>query len=475
MKNQTPSILLRLFQVCQMNFQRCWTALQLCWAGLLTFLGLNNLAGSLFPKKVWIKQPLSTRRILIRFWPMAAGIIIFFMLVIGLELVLDEPSGVADAPSAPLNNDREDPKKPDEKLAECFKKSGMSRYYCLITKSELLKLFETFAIAIALILYLFDKEERREQVIRENWSLIDGARGSETSGARFQAIQCLYEEKASLRGLDVPNGDLRGINLDGANLTRSNFSGTDFYKASLVGCDLENSYLRKAKFRDVDLSGSSLISSNLKDAKFRGANLSGTQLGRTKMHRADFTGATLIQADLRGASIQSTILRGANLSQSTVRMADFYRVDFRDVILEGCDIGRAKFTECSNMPIELVKSAENWQTARFKNMLHNFNLDRIKEQNFTENINQNSELFRADEDVRKIEDLLERLKTQREWRFSSLEDIRKKVEHEGFFIPPVRDISDLIAHLEDMEEEKREELTYLTNTFIQNTTATLAP
>jgi uncharacterized protein YjbI with pentapeptide repeats len=424
--------------------------------------------------------PLGKQQATISLWRACAGTLTILAFIISFEMYLSQqevksegsqretissnrgasPEGTQPEKSPALSPaSSEKTKEPSvvEKsaLQQCPYRISLRTVYCLLTESKLLPLFETFAIAVALILYLSSQEERREQSIREDWALIDGARGSETSGARLHAIERLYAEKTSLRGLDVPGGDLYGVKLDAANLMKSNFVGADIQSGSFIGANLQYSTLTNANFSKSKLNNADLRCSSLKGAKFEDAVLCNAKLGATEMFRASFRKANLAGADLRGARLQETILRGANLRDSKLMRTKFYRVDFQDVILDGSDIDRAEFRECVNLTFDMIQKTIHWQDACFEDMLHNFNLKRVEKIDFItldESEPPDRKLVKLNEATSRIRDLVDRLKHRPSWIESSPEELRVEVQKEGFTLPELMELSTLLNYLESQNK-----------------------
>jgi uncharacterized protein YjbI with pentapeptide repeats len=140
---------------------------------------------------------------------------------------------------------------------------------------------QNFAVIAAAFLYLFDVIDRRKQVERQAWQLIDGARGAETSGGRRQAIEDLYEEDKEnlLEGLDVDGADLIKINLSEANLERGNFKGTDLRGVNFKGAKLKLAHFQGAKLNGADFSGFSENKTDLWGANFEGADFYTVPIG----------------------------------------------------------------------------------------------------------------------------------------------------------------------------------------------------
>ena len=112
--------------------------------------------------------------------------------------------------------------------------------------------------------------------------------------------------------------DLNGINLEDANLSRTDLSGTSLQdstlkranltEANLSGIRLDRAKCFNANFTDADLRGSIL-----NNAEFRGANLKKANLACCKLSGANFHGA-----NLAGASLAVTELWGTKIfSEST--------------------------------------------------------------------------------------------------------------------------------------------------------------
>ena len=85
----------------------------------------------------------------------------------------------------------------------------------------------------------------------------------------------------------------------------------------------------KKAILDYDLRGADLNEANLSRANLRGADLS-----RANLREADLRGANLSRADLRGADLREADLRGANLSRADLRGADLSEADLRGADLD---------------------------------------------------------------------------------------------------------------------------------------------
>jgi uncharacterized protein YjbI with pentapeptide repeats len=104
------------------------------------------------------------------------------------------------------------------------------------------------------------------------------------------------ESKSQPYVLDMSFQVMRGLNLSGADFSRSCF----------VATDLTDAVLEAANFQKANLSGAVLINVN-----FKGANLRGADLRHANLERADLDGADLTDAELAGARFGWANLVGA--------------------------------------------------------------------------------------------------------------------------------------------------------------------
>jgi hypothetical protein len=126
---------------------------------------------------------------------------------------------------------------------KCKYQLNIASLICLTSDLKLLSQLQNLAVIYAAILFIWGTFDRKKQLERQAWQLIDGAQGSETSGARRQAIEELYQEGSDITGLDADGADLRGINLSGANL-----EGASFKNAILEEANFQRANLERANF-----------------------------------------------------------------------------------------------------------------------------------------------------------------------------------------------------------------------------------
>ncbi|MDZ8053733.1 MAG: pentapeptide repeat-containing protein [Aulosira sp. ZfuVER01] len=216
-------------------------------------------------------------------------------------------------------------------------------FICRIGNSKLLQQIQNFSVIFVAFLFILDTFERKKRAYREAWSLIDGARDSETSGARILALKELQEDKVSLRGLDAEKADLMEINLQGAFLEKANLRGALLQRINLISANVQDSDFREA---------------NLQEAKLQKANLRRVKLQRAKLNKAELQGAILSGANMQKATLEETQLQEADLSGVDFREADLWRAN-----LSGANIESAIFTGAKKLDIAQVQKAKNWEKA----------------------------------------------------------------------------------------------------------------
>ncbi|MUG91506.1 pentapeptide repeat-containing protein [Scytonema sp. UIC 10036] len=274
----------------------------------------------------------------------------------------------------------------NEENKKCkYKFNILTWLICPLSDSKLLGQVQNIGVLSAAILYFWDTFDRKKQLERQAWQLIDGAQGSETSGARKQAIEDLYEEGADITGLDADGADLRGIDLSGADLTRASFKNAILEEANFQGANL-----RGANFAGANLQGADLRGANLIEANLTGANLQRLYKRNTNEQEIEIT-TKLQGAKLRRAKLNKTTLyytkfgefngKNTDLSHAFFRKANILNADFRNANIEGAHFGGAK-TGYDELDIKIICQAANYKKALYSQSFlnkypkENFQLDK---------------------------------------------------------------------------------------------------
>ncbi|MCW8826918.1 MAG: pentapeptide repeat-containing protein [Gammaproteobacteria bacterium] len=101
----------------------------------------------------------------------------------------------------------------------------------------------------------------------------------------------------SAPGVNMNHASMEKMRLDGAKLSRGNFSYAIMQLVNLKGADLmlanlEGAHLHAANLQGANLMMANLQKANLVDADLSGANLQGANLSGTILIKAKFDGAT---------------------------------------------------------------------------------------------------------------------------------------------------------------------------------------
>jgi uncharacterized protein YjbI with pentapeptide repeats len=178
----------------------------------------------------------------------------------------------------------------------------------------------------------------------------------------------IYTQGAA--GRNLSRADLRGADLQGANLGRANLE-----KADLRGAKLEQADLSEADLRGADLQGAELEQANLREANLEWADLSEANLEGANLEGAGLNGTDIRKANLGGANLRKAVvgrdtklddkwrlvwrivskgaashdLPGASLSEANLEGVDLRRANLSEADLRGADLQGAKL-EQANLP-----------------------------------------------------------------------------------------------------------------------------
>jgi uncharacterized protein YjbI with pentapeptide repeats len=166
---------------------------------------------------------------------------------------------------------------------------------------EVLEYLGRFSVLIAVILYFSESGDRIKQKHYQAWQVINTAQGKGGSGGRIEALQELNADRVPLVGVDASSAFLQGLQLERANLLRSDFSAADL--------------------RGSDLKSADLSSADLHSANFRGSNL----------EYASFEYADMSEADLWGSDLTGAKLRGANLGAADLSFVNLSKIDWKQL------------------------------------------------------------------------------------------------------------------------------------------------
>jgi serine/threonine-protein kinase len=113
--------------------------------------------------------------------------------------------------------------------------------------------------------------------------------------------------------------NLSMLNLQGADLSGTNFNSAQLQKTNLQGANLHNSDFGRASLTDANLRDANLSKAYLNNADLEGADLRGADLSNAYLSNANLRGANLCGANLTGAKISDEQLVLAKTNWMTVR------------------------------------------------------------------------------------------------------------------------------------------------------------
>ena len=136
---------------------------------------------------------------------------------------------------------------------------------------------------------------------------------------------------------DPKNGeiDLRGANLNGANLVGAKLNNANLEKAEINNANLEKAELNEAEISYAKLNKTNLIESQLNKARLYGAELKEAYLNGAILNEAILGQADLFKASLNMAQLVNTYLKKANLEGTDIFQSNLTEVDLQGANLTG--------------------------------------------------------------------------------------------------------------------------------------------
>ncbi len=224
-------------------------------------------------------------------------------------------------------------------------------------------------IILALIALWQSAVDQRKTRQYQAWQAITLAQGKSGNGGRIAALQDLYKQRVSLRGVNLTGDTTRthgGAYLRDLELPPRAGSFVDWLlRRTPKGVDLTEADLRGADLRDADLRNAILQKAKLQGADLTNAHLQG----------ADLSHARLQDAELRGAQLQKADLTEANLENAHILFAVLTCADLCDANLE---IHRPEGASGLFMTYPLDRegllATRDWRGARLPERLREFAL-----------------------------------------------------------------------------------------------------
>lgn len=118
---------------------------------------------------------------------------------------------------------------------------------------------------------------------------------------------------------DFASSNISLFNLQGADLSGTNFHSARLIKTNLQGANLENSDFARASLKEANLRDANLSKAYLSHADLECTDLRGADLSYTYLSQANLRGANLCGANLTGAKVTDEQLALAKINWLTVR------------------------------------------------------------------------------------------------------------------------------------------------------------
>jgi uncharacterized protein YjbI with pentapeptide repeats/uncharacterized RDD family membrane protein YckC len=142
---------------------------------------------------------------------------------------------------------------------------------------------------------------------------------------------------------DLSRAILNRANLANTRLIDANLSSTQLVGADLTGAALENASLTGADLSDAKLNEADLYAARLSRVTAIGTQLSYANLTKTDWHGSDLSGVYLDRANLSHANLSATRLTGAVLRSAQLENANLQNADLSHADLRGANVAGADF------------------------------------------------------------------------------------------------------------------------------------
>jgi uncharacterized protein YjbI with pentapeptide repeats len=142
----------------------------------------------------------------------------------------------------------------------------------------------------------------------------------------------------------------------GCQLTESHFECADMNRVSLVGAQLNRAWLTGAKLVSANLSRASMVQASMNDTRMNKAtledavldyaNMDNAFLNHSKMDRATFIFAQMEGVEMEHASLIDATLAGAKLQKARLHRSNLHGADLNIAVLDGAGLGMVSLDNC---------------------------------------------------------------------------------------------------------------------------------
>jgi len=167
--------------------------------------------------------------------------------------------------------------------------------------------------------------------------------------------------EANFTGVELKLVDMRWSNLLGINFSNARIQGGDFNGSEMSYMILNNTEFVNVKMNFVTLQETDFRKvSTIKGCSFIGAKMAKSNMRGVDISRNDFKYVDLEDSNLMGTDLFDVRFENANLRNVSFNMANF-----KNVILKNADVKGADFSGAVNISCEQLKTAKNWEAAKF--------------------------------------------------------------------------------------------------------------
>ena len=206
--------------------------------------------------------------------------------------------------------------------------------------------FTVIGVVIATVALWLDLSARQEERISRAWQTVSYSAPGNTG-------------KADALGFLASMGqDLRWMHLAPGSITNDRIIDCS-YRVFVPGLDLRGVQLDNANLSCSDLDSGD---SDTRTARFDHASLHNTSWTRTKAERASFQSASLISADFRGARLGNANFENADLTQVKFAYADLRGASISGKFIAGLSIFRADLRGLVGLNCSDLRATDDWQS-----------------------------------------------------------------------------------------------------------------
>jgi len=152
----------------------------------------------------------------------------------------------------------------------------------------------------------------------------------------------------SQRPLQAPKLRLMRMQLSNLDLSKGNFTGTDFSWVDASETNFSYAILVDCIFNDSTIKSIILKDARMDRASFKNANINSGDLRRAVCKQCNFSKAKLCGADLRDAEMSESNFSEANLLVANLERGTFFSCNF-----SGANLDRAKTKNAKGLPLAL--------------------------------------------------------------------------------------------------------------------------